>query len=281
MTSILIGALAYQVLRYWSFFTKRGIRFTRGIPLLGTNYKVLFGREPVAVAMRRLYDRFPDSTIIGTYDIGGYPNYIICDPELIKLVFVKSTDKFVNRRFNVDPLLQNMPYMDMVISETLRKWSMVPTFDRNCNEATTIDIGAGKQLYIGVGEGMLLATYAMHHDPKYWQNPEEFDPERFNADNAKNIASGTYLPFGIGPRICPARRFATLETKAMFFSSAVRISTGVLCQNAKSVAIRRRSNYLIDQEWRLVELEAALVVYFFFRIPNFPNFDSQLIHNFL
>lgn len=113
--------------------------------------------------------------------------------------------------------LLNMPYMEMIISEALRKWTPVATYDRICNEATTLDIGDGKRLHVGVGEGMVIAAYGMNHDPKYWSKPEEFDPERFNEVNAKHIVSGTYLPFGLGPRICPARRFALLETKALYF----------------------------------------------------------------
>lgn len=39
-------------------------------------------------------------------------------------------------------------------------------------------------------------------DPKYFPNPERFDPERFNDENKKNIVQGSYMPFSIGPRNC-------------------------------------------------------------------------------
>lgn len=102
LTAILFGTLVYQVLKYWSFFSDRGIPFVRGMPLLGSNYKVFFGSVPVATAMRRLYERFPDEPIIGTYEIGGFPNYMIRDPELIKQVAVKLSENFMNRRTTVD-----------------------------------------------------------------------------------------------------------------------------------------------------------------------------------
>lgn len=39
-------------------------------------------------------------------------------------------------------------------------------------------------------------------DPEYFPNPEQFDPERFNKENKKNIKDFTYIPFGEGPRMC-------------------------------------------------------------------------------
>lgn len=114
--------------------------------------------------------------------------------------------------------LQNMPYMDMVIAESLRKWPPVGTYDRISNKATTLHIGAGqKRLRLDVGDGLLIPAYALHRDAKYWPRPDVFDPERFNETNAKTIVSGTYLPFGLGPRVCIGQRFAQMETKSLFY----------------------------------------------------------------
>jgi len=43
---------------------------------------------------------------------------------------------------------------------------------------------------------------ALHHDPKYYPEPEKFDPERFNENEKKKRHHYVYLPFGEGPRIC-------------------------------------------------------------------------------
>lgn len=45
-----------------------------------------------------------------------------------------------------------------------------------------------------------MPIYALHHDEKYFPNPEVLDPERFA--EGKQIPKGAYLPFGDGPRIC-------------------------------------------------------------------------------
>lgn len=62
-----------------------------------------------------------------------------------------------------------------------------------------------------------MPIYGLHHDPKYFKDPEQFDPERFNDENKPKIVPYTYMPFGAGPRKCIGYRFALLEIKILFF----------------------------------------------------------------
>ncbi|KAK7072391.1 Cytochrome P450 3A4 [Halocaridina rubra] len=58
-----------------------------------------------------------------------------------------------------------------------------------------------------------VPVWSYHYDERYWPDPYEFKPERFMSENKDNIKSGTYLPFGVGPRNCIGQRFALMEAK--------------------------------------------------------------------
>lgn len=114
--------------------------------------------------------------------------------------------------------IQNLSYLDMVLSETLRMFPPVPFLDRRCNQATTIENSDGTKVELQPGDGILFPVSSIHHDPKYYPKPEEFLPERFSHENRDSIKPFSYLPFGVGPRNCIGSRFALMEAKALFFS---------------------------------------------------------------
>ncbi|XP_022913723.2 cytochrome P450 9e2-like [Onthophagus taurus] len=116
--------------------------------------------------------------------------------------------------------LQKMRYMDMVVSETLRKWPPNPFTDRVCVKPYTIPPTNQHEqsLNLEVGQTVWIPIYGLHNDPEYFPNPTKFDPERFNEENKQNIPSGVYVPFGMGPRNCIGSRMALLEIKLFFFN---------------------------------------------------------------
>jgi cytochrome P450 len=61
------------------------------------------------------------------------------------------------------------------------------------------------------GSMVIVYVYGAHHAPRYWQNPEHFDPERFRKENDKLRAPNTFLPFGAGPRGCIGGNYAMLQ----------------------------------------------------------------------
>lgn len=99
-------------------------------------------------------------------------------------------------------ILQKMTYMDMVVSETLRRWSLSPASDRVVNKPYILEDGRGKKIQLNTGDGIWISTAGLHSDPKYFPNPRSFDPERFSQENIHKIITGTYMPFGYGPRNC-------------------------------------------------------------------------------
>lgn len=100
-----------------------------------------------------------------------------------------------------------LPYTNQVISETLRMYPPLTTFTSRCADE---DCRYGKYL-IRKGTSVTVPTYQLHHDPKYWDEPEKFKPERFSPENKDRINPTVYQPFGLGPRICIGQRLALLE----------------------------------------------------------------------
>ncbi|XP_070151623.1 cytochrome P450 9e2-like [Polyergus mexicanus] len=113
--------------------------------------------------------------------------------------------------------LSKMTYMDMVINETLRKYPPVIFTDRLCIKNYELPPSQPdcKSVIVESGSIMVISVYGLHHDSKYFPDPDKFDPERFSEENKHNIVPYTYLPFGHGPRKCIGNRFALMETKIL------------------------------------------------------------------
>ncbi|XP_014481573.1 PREDICTED: cytochrome P450 6k1-like [Dinoponera quadriceps] len=104
----------------------------------------------------------------------------------------------------------SLPYLDMVVAETLRKYPTLPFLDRTTVETYKVP---NSDLVLEKGTPIYISMLGMHYDPEYFPDPEKFDPERFNEENKRNILPYTYFPFGEGPRSCIGTRFGFLTTK--------------------------------------------------------------------
>ncbi|KAM8815567.1 thromboxane-A synthase isoform 2-T2 [Rhynchonycteris naso] len=105
-------------------------------------------------------------------------------------------------------LQEGLPYLDMVIAETLRMYPPAFRFTREAAQDCEV-LGQ----HIPAGTVVEMAVGALHHDPEHWPSPEAFDPERFTAEAQRSRRPFTYLPFGGGPRSCLGVRLGLLEVK--------------------------------------------------------------------
>ncbi|KAJ0183253.1 hypothetical protein K1T71_001229 [Dendrolimus kikuchii] len=99
--------------------------------------------------------------------------------------------------------LSEMTYLHMVLNETLRKTSPAGFLIR---KATSNCFVSGINLTIEKGTNVIVSVSGLHSDPKYYQNPTEFNPE-----NMKITPQCAFLPFGAGPRNCIGLRFAEIQ----------------------------------------------------------------------
>ncbi|KAF5281260.1 hypothetical protein FQA39_LY05146 [Lamprigera yunnana] len=103
--------------------------------------------------------------------------------------------------------LQTIKYLDMVVSETLRKYPPDNFLHRKCIKDYVLP---STGLKIDQGTNILVPLHGLHFDPNYYPDPKKYDPERFRYGNINYL---TYAPFGIGPRNCIGKRFALLNMK--------------------------------------------------------------------
>ncbi|XP_066992167.2 cytochrome P450 9e2 isoform X1 [Anabrus simplex] len=146
-----------------------------------------------------------------------------------------------DRQFSYEKV-QKMKYLDMVISEALRFYPPAVITNRECTKDYTIPAGDKNPEYtIKKGEIVWIPVYGIQHDPKYYPNPEKFDPERFSEENKNNIVPYTYLPFGVGPRLCIGQRFALLEAKLALIHILSRFNLVVVKKTPLPLKLDHRS----------------------------------------
>lgn len=113
--------------------------------------------------------------------------------------------------------LMELEYLDLVLKEALRKYPLVQILFRLVEKDYTFEETG---LKLEKGTNVVVPMLALHYDPKYYPNPDKFDPDRFRG-KMKHLQY-VYLPFGEGPRKCIGYRFAVMSLKialAMFVKS--------------------------------------------------------------
>ncbi|KAL1438440.1 hypothetical protein MTO96_048053 [Rhipicephalus appendiculatus] len=107
--------------------------------------------------------------------------------------------------------VMEMPYMDMVLNESMRFYTGVVGF---VTRRAARDFQF-KGTTIPEGLSVMVPVTYLHHDPEVWNEPEKFDPERFSPENKPHIHPASFQPFGKGPRECLGKNFALVEMKLM------------------------------------------------------------------
>jgi len=108
---------------------------------------------------------------------------------------------------------ENLPYTCAVIKEVLRHSALVPTALPHYTNAEVQVKG-----YTIPKDTMVFSNLMrIHHDPRYWKDPMEFNPERFyDRENNKCLNNSNLVPFGIGKRVCLGQTLAEKELFLFF-----------------------------------------------------------------
>lgn len=113
--------------------------------------------------------------------------------------------------------LAALPFCKNVLQESMRLYPPAWILDRRAegdDEICGYRVPAGTRIF--------LSPWATHRHPRYWDDPEVFDPDRFTSARAEGRPAFAYFPFGGGPRICIGNAFAMMEAQLILAMIAQR-----------------------------------------------------------
>ncbi|HEY9645656.1 MAG TPA: cytochrome P450, partial [Chroococcidiopsis sp.] len=70
---------------------------------------------------------------------------------------------------------------------------------------------------------VIFSPWVMHRDPRYFEQPDQFRPERWTDELEKQLPRCAYFPFGDGPRTCIGKGFAVMESVLLLAAIAQRV----------------------------------------------------------
>jgi cytochrome P450 len=107
------------------------------------------------------------------------------------------------------PLPQDLPrlvYLRQVLDETMRLYPPLPVMLRS---AAAEDIVCGRR--VPRRSVVAIMPWVVHHHRKLWPQPDRFDPDRFSRERSAERSRYAYIPFGVGPHVCPGAALAMAE----------------------------------------------------------------------
>jgi cytochrome P450 len=129
---------------------------------------------------------------------------ILNHPAVLQKVKAEIDSQVGCERLINDLDLAKLPYLRCVITETLRLYPILPLLVPHFS-STNCTVGG---FHIPQGTILLLNAWSIHRDPKLWEEPTKFMPERFEATNGEREGF-KFIPFGIGRRACPGANMGT------------------------------------------------------------------------
>lgn len=119
--------------------------------------------------------------------------------------------------------MRNLNAARAVFRETLRLYPPVAMTVRESAKAETL-----RDRAVPKGAQLVISPFHLHRHERLWDNPDGFDPGRWETDNGKTCQKEAFIPFSAGPRVCPGAGFAMVEGPLLLSAiiAACRITPG-------------------------------------------------------
>ncbi|CAB4485678.1 unnamed protein product [Rhizophagus irregularis] len=134
--------------------------------------------------------------------------------------------------------LEKFTYLDAIMKESTRVITLTPISPRNSTQESII---GGKHLEANTK--FLILHELIHKSPEFWENPDDFIPERFLKETNNEIAKNTFIPFGGSTRMCPGRYMAMAELKTLLILLFKKYDVELVDNVSKELKIQFTSVY--------------------------------------
>ncbi|CAB4403344.1 unnamed protein product [Rhizophagus irregularis] len=150
------------------------------------------------------HDTTSMSLSVSLYYLAKYPEM----QEKARAEVINILGNFPNTLPNSDQL-KELKYVSAIIKESLRIHPPVPVITfRKLKKPVKID-----KYTLPINTTLLVNAWQIHHDPKYWENPKQYNPERFLNNEKRHPFA--WIPFSAGPRNCIGQNFSLMEQKVI------------------------------------------------------------------
>ena len=135
--------------------------------------------------------------------------------------------------------LPRLPYTERVVKESLRLYPPASAILRLAVEES--EIGGYR---IPKNSSIGMSAWVTHHDPRFFPDPEKFDPDRWTDEFQRSLPRFAFFPFGGGPRVCIGAQFAMMEAVLVLATVSqkfiLRLVHGHPVETFASVTLRPR-----------------------------------------
>ncbi|HWB13941.1 MAG TPA: cytochrome P450 [Pirellulales bacterium] len=180
--------------------------------------------------------------------------YLLAEHPSIEKELHEELDTVLDGRFPRLADLERLRYTRMVIAESMRLYPPVWLISRRA-----LSDYAFSKWHVPAGTTIGMSQYVMHRDPRYYPDPETFDPLRWTDEELAKRPKYSYFPFGGGPRVCIGESFAWMEATLILATLCqiwrARTSPGHNVQLQPLIALRPRGGMPMQLERRRADAQ--------------------------
>ncbi|MEZ5061140.1 MAG: cytochrome P450 [Solirubrobacterales bacterium] len=131
-------------------------------------------------------------------------------PEWVKRLRAELDEVCGDREPTTEELFSGLPLLTRAVDETLRLYPPAWIGARRCVHDYEFE-----GVKVGAGLPVAYSSWVSHRLPDVFENPHDFEPDRFEPEARAKWPRGAYVPFGMGPRVCIGKRFGYTEVHAI------------------------------------------------------------------